>query len=493
VRADDTTRYVSTTGTDNPTCDASNPCRHIQYAVGIAQPGDTIRIAAGTYVEQVTVPKSLTFIGAGIDTTIIKGPDSKTFDDSGQTFIFELVGATTTDSVTQLTVSGPSGNGGGLDCAPNPLSLDNGVAVTEGATLNMKRAAVRDIFDVPDSGCQRGTAISVARPGTADVAHATLDQVQVTRYQKNGVAGRHAGSTLDLRHSTISNIPSSVIASNGIEVILGAKGTVQANHVSGNECNLAPSSGNVGCGPSIDQFQASGILVSEPDPSTAVAFNTVGSNDIGIYTDAGIPITDNNASANRFESIFIDTTSVGAIVRRNTANDGSFGIYVNGASGNTFEFDSAHRNSSFDMFTTSTANTFHRNSCDTAFPDRQTWDCTRPECSEGDGEGHFHGDKGDGDFQADGDGCADGDQNQLTSSNRGDGNDFQSSQITFVGVDPLTNTLIMSGLGTSNGVPVEFTMVAVGATLVTPASVTFVFSDGFTNAGNLLDGGITLQ
>src|SRR5437879_2492410 len=122
VRGDDPTRYVSPSGTDNPSCSSSNPCQHVQWAVGVAAPGDTIRIASGTYVEQVTVTKSLTFIGANIDSTVIKGPDIKQFDSFGQTFIFELSGAIV-DNVTRLTVSGPAPDGSGLNCAPNSLSL----------------------------------------------------------------------------------------------------------------------------------------------------------------------------------------------------------------------------------------------------------------------------------------------------------------------------------------------------------------------------------
>jgi hypothetical protein len=196
ARADETTRYVSTTGTDNATCSKTAPCQHIQHAVDIATAGDTVSIAKGTYVEQVLVAKDLTFVGAGIDETNIKGPDIKNFDSYGKTYIVEVTsGATLT--ATKLTVRGPSGLTPD-DCGPNPLSLDMGVAAINKATLTMYQAAVRDIYDHTltgdDSGCQRGDAVSIGKPGGVDpsmavAAHGNLFGVVVTRYQRTASLG----------------------------------------------------------------------------------------------------------------------------------------------------------------------------------------------------------------------------------------------------------------------------------------------------------------
>jgi parallel beta helix pectate lyase-like protein/uncharacterized protein DUF1565 len=495
VHAASSTRYVATTGTDNATCDSSNPCRTVQNAVNIAAPGDTIRIAAGTYTEQVTVPKSLNFIGAGIDQSVIKGPDVKSLDGFGQTFIFELNGAIV-DNVTRLTVSGPGGPQGGNMCQPsNPISLDMGVVVAHGATLNMTNAAVREIRDVPDSGCQRGTAISIGRPGgffaclgTDCVGHATITWVQVTHYQKNGVAARGAGSTMDVSNNAITNTPSPIIASNGVEVLTGARGDVQDNLITGNECNEVPP-----CGPNpLTDDQGSGVLSFQADLQTTIDHNVVGSNDTGIYTDDGIAVTNNNADGNRYEGIFVDKHAQGAVIQGNTANDGQYGIYVNAATGNTFQFDSAHRHSQVDMFTSNSANTFHSNSCDTAFPSTQVWDCAQPECQEGDGNGDFQGQQ-QGNFSSDNDGCKDGDQDGVHSTNRGDGKDFQSTQINSTKFDSVAHSITVTGLGISGGLPVSFVFVAIETGPTTPGWVSFTFSDGYTNAGPLLTGSVLLH
>jgi hypothetical protein len=121
---------------------------------------------------------------------------------------------------------------------------------------------------------------------------------------------------------------------------------------------------------------------------------------------------------------------------------------------------------------------------------------TSPEeagCHEGDGNGHFRGNNGDGNFESDSDGCRDGDEDHVHSDNRGDGKDFNSTRIDSVALNSLGNTLTITGIGTSAGAPVSFVLVEVESTLLTPGSVSLSFSDGFTNVGDLLDGSILLH
>jgi parallel beta-helix repeat protein len=56
------TRSVAPTGTDVGDC-TSSPCRTISYAVGQANPGDTVSVASGTYAESVSVTKTLNLVG----------------------------------------------------------------------------------------------------------------------------------------------------------------------------------------------------------------------------------------------------------------------------------------------------------------------------------------------------------------------------------------------------------------------------------------------
>jgi Right handed beta helix region len=69
------TLYVSPTGKDlvkfgghylvNSCSLANHPCRTIRYAVALAQDGDLVSVAGGTYVETIDVSRSITIEGAG--------------------------------------------------------------------------------------------------------------------------------------------------------------------------------------------------------------------------------------------------------------------------------------------------------------------------------------------------------------------------------------------------------------------------------------------
>ena len=118
---------------------------------------------------------------------------------------------------------------------------------------------------------------------------------------------------------------------------------------------------------------------------------------------------------------------------------------------------------------------------------------SQPPCRESDGEGSFHGANGNGQFSFDRDGCKDGDRDSVDSSDRGDGRDFHSTEIDSTQYDDTAHTMTVIGLGTVNGVPVIFTFVATETALGTPGAVSFVFSDGYANAGPLTSGSIVLH
>src|SRR3989441_3756926 len=78
-------------------------------------------------------------------------------------------------------------------------------------------------------------------------------------------------------------------------------------------------------------------------------------------------------------------------------------------------------------------------------------------------------------------------------SDSGSGTDFHSTQVTAVSYDTVAHTVTIVGLGTNNGLPVAFTIVAVDSTLVPPGVFSITLSDGYSNTGSLLTGSILLR
>jgi hypothetical protein len=73
------------------------------------------------------------------------------------------------------------------------------------------------------------------------------------------------------------------------------------------------------------------------------------------------------------------------------------------------------------------------------------------------------------------------------------GIDFRSTQFTSVVHDDIAHSVTVTGLGTNNGLPVAFTIIAVDSTLVPPGRFTIILSNGYTNTGNLSAGSISLS
>jgi hypothetical protein len=114
-------------------------------------------------------------------------------------------------------------------------------------------------------------------------------------------------------------------------------------------------------------------------------------------------------------------------------------------------------------------------------------------CHEGDGDGAIQGKKGgESSFHMDEDQCEDQDNEEVDVHDPGNGTDFHSTQIQSVAFNDLTKTMVVYGSGLDNGNLVTF--IATGVDNGSPALDTFsiTLSDGYTNAGSLLAGAITL-
>ena len=113
-------------------------------------------------------------------------------------------------------------------------------------------------------------------------------------------------------------------------------------------------------------------------------------------------------------------------------------------------------------------------------------------CRNADGKGDVNGKKGgSAHFDVHEDNCnRQGDSADF--SDPSSGTDFHSTQVNSVAYDDVAHTVTLAGLGTNNGLPVAFTIVATDSSLVPPGLFSITLSVGYSNSGRLLDGSITL-
>ncbi len=134
------------TGAPCPVPRTSATYKHIQAAVNCAESGDVLLIAAGTYVENVTIAKNLTLTGVGAATTTISGSGV------GRTITVTTVVAV---SLNNLTISGGAAtDGAGVHTSASTLTLNRvtlsgnnasargGAIFTEAGTVNLLRSIV---------------------------------------------------------------------------------------------------------------------------------------------------------------------------------------------------------------------------------------------------------------------------------------------------------------------------------------------------------------
>jgi len=246
----------------------------IQSAVDAANPGDRIRILAGTYVEQVSINKDLDITGAGADSTVIRPPadlvPGPVF--GGSTSVVEIYGGANV-ALSRLSISGP----GVKSCEDG--SLGNGIAVFDGAHLDLTSAAVRHIHDTPLVDCfPGGLGIVVGDPFSTN-ATATIRQSEISNFAGVGIIVFNEESSAIILNNVITGPGlSTVVATGGVEMIFGAVATISHNTISGNACGSAA----LGCGPDFfNEFQVAGITGG--GPGTVIFNNVLNGNQVGIY------------------------------------------------------------------------------------------------------------------------------------------------------------------------------------------------------------------
>ena len=279
----------------------------IQQAVTAVGNGGTVLVCPGTYPEQVVIAKSMTLKGLAAGTAAqalivppAGGLTQNATRPSGDPVAAQILiqnGANVT--ISGLTVDG-AGNGI-TGCAPDLMGIyyqNSSGAVRSSLIRNQVLGGAGLI------GCQSGEAIFV-ETGTGGTANVVAQGDFVENYQKNGITGDGAGTTLTVQSNNVQGQgPTTGAAENSIQLGFGATGSIIGNRVGGDI--WAPDT------MSDTNDAAAGILVYD-SPGVTIKSNIVASTQYGIAVVSdgsisadGAKITGNTVAATHlFDAIDI--------------------------------------------------------------------------------------------------------------------------------------------------------------------------------------------
>ncbi|MDA8197303.1 MAG: fibronectin type III domain-containing protein, partial [Actinomycetota bacterium] len=244
--------YVSTTGSDsnNTTCSQTQPCLTIANAVSVANNGDTIDVAAGTYDTSssgtISPSKDLTIQGAGASSTFVGGTSAKSL--SGSVF---AVNSGVTATITGMTIQfgyASYSSGGGIDNAGYLTATDDTVSDNKGENNGggISNSGYLTATDDTVIGNQvsYGDGGGIYNNGTFTATNDTITNNQATNGSGGGIYNGYGGA-LTATNDTITN--NSANGSGGgiynfayITITLTLAATIIADQKSGSNC-----SGNV--------------------------------------------------------------------------------------------------------------------------------------------------------------------------------------------------------------------------------------------------------
>lgn len=228
------------------------------------------------YFEQVIIAKALTLqgIAAGNAEAAVIFPPSAGLAQSTTSLVpsddsFPLAAGIFVSGASNVKLSNLTVDGTGNDvetCGLNVIGI-----LYQNASGTVNEVVARNQTLPGFTGCQSGIGIYV-QSGAGGNSTVTVSNSSVHDYQKDGIAGRGIGTALIVTGNSVRGLgPDPIIAQNGIEIGLGASGTVSNNAVAD---DIYQNAVNPGDG-------ASGILVFASTKAQIVG-NTVGNTQFGI-------------------------------------------------------------------------------------------------------------------------------------------------------------------------------------------------------------------
>src|SRR5258708_24947278 len=255
----------------------------IQAAINATPANSTIDICPGTYMEQLSINKNLTFVGVAsgtADGVVILPPVAGLAANTNSL-------ATGNPIAAHVWVLGPAtvnfnnlivdslGNGQSGCGAPDVIGI-----LYQNASGTLNHIATRNQWigtsesDSGSNGCQNGLGIFV-QSGNSGTSTVTVENSSVHDYQKNGITGNEVGTTITvLNNDVVGQGATNGAAENGVQIGVGAVGTVSGNLVidDGWAPDTITDPGDA----------AAGILLYDTSGSPVVINNTVDNTQYGI-------------------------------------------------------------------------------------------------------------------------------------------------------------------------------------------------------------------
>jgi hypothetical protein len=283
--------YVATTGsnTGNACTTKATPCKTIGYALAeqaASAVGGTIKVAAGTYTEQVSATSAndnVTIKGAGA-TTVIQPPASGLLSDTDtdstqpQFYVVDVAPGTTGFSLKGVTVDGQNGtaflDGDGDGCGQDYVGI-----YYHSASGSIGNVSVNGI-DMPADlfGCQGGQGIYVnsTPTGSATVsinAVSELSPASATTTKADLPAGSYTNDQLSVKSIPAGFTSGSVIV-NGF-VLNATVDTPKVLFITGTTGADSPKGSAVRYGAYTPAYDKNGITCDDQNTNCTITGSTV--------------------------------------------------------------------------------------------------------------------------------------------------------------------------------------------------------------------------
>lgn len=265
----------------------------IQAAIGASNPGDTVQIATGTYIENLVIDRPLELAGAGeAETTLLPATSNPECGDpegyqplcAGASHLILVqsdcvtIRDLTLDGDNPGLTSGVVRNGADID-ARNGIILNQPLGPFDGLTVH--HTTVKNIY-------LRGIYAFNPSKGAIDFHHNTVDNVQGHSYYSIGIFSRYA--TGNVSDNTASRCPDAISAnySHGLQflrntVTLSGSGvhTDNAGSTAGDPSDLIEGN-HVSGGVSFGGHPTYGVWAFNPFIPVTIRDNTVSGADVGL-------------------------------------------------------------------------------------------------------------------------------------------------------------------------------------------------------------------